>query len=55
MAFGDVDSFKAVNDTYGHGNADVILKEIAKDLRKTLRETDTVARLGGDEFAVICE
>ncbi|PKF62215.1 GGDEF domain-containing protein [Psychromonas sp. psych-6C06] len=51
----DVDDFKPVNDTFGHDAGDLVLVELTKRLKQTLRNDDIVCRLGGDEFFVICE
>ncbi len=49
----DIDNFKAVNDTYGHGMGDLVLKLIAKIIFSRIRTTDLAIRYGGDEFQII--
>ncbi|MEA2180293.1 MAG: hypothetical protein QOG77_3590, partial [Solirubrobacteraceae bacterium] len=49
----DIDDFKLVNDTYGHQQGDVVLREVARVLRESCREIDEPARYGGEELAVV--
>jgi diguanylate cyclase (GGDEF)-like protein len=49
----DLDNFKLINDSFGHDIGDLLLKRVAKRLKKHTRATDTIARLAGDEFAII--
>ena len=49
----DLDSFKEVNDKYGHAAGDLVLRQMADKMRKCVRTTDVAARLGGDEFLAI--
>lgn len=53
--FIDLDGFKRVNDTLGHGAGDEVLRATATELSAMLRVGDTLARFGGDEFVLVCE
>jgi diguanylate cyclase (GGDEF)-like protein len=53
VLFLDLDRFKVINDTLGHRVGDLLLREVAKRLKASLRPTDELARLGGDEFAIM--
>ena len=50
----DLDGFKTVNDVFGHGAGDEVLRAIGKRVLAHVRHADLVARLGGDEFAIVC-
>lgn len=49
----DLDGFKLVNDTYGHAAGDAVLIEVAKRLKRSVRDNEMVARVGGDEFVAV--
>ena len=53
LMYFDLDNFKSLNDTHGHGTGDLLLVEVAHRINRCVREVDTVARLGGDEFVVV--
>ena len=49
----DIDDFKQINDTFGHGIGDVVLSELCATVNHAIRPTDIHARLGGDEFVIV--
>jgi diguanylate cyclase (GGDEF)-like protein len=55
VVFVDLDRFKLLNDSIGHGAGDRFLQECARRIRESLRQSDTTARIGGDEFVVMLE
>jgi diguanylate cyclase (GGDEF)-like protein/PAS domain S-box-containing protein len=55
VLFLDLDNFKLINDSLGHGVADQVLAEIASRIRNSIRTEDTAARVGGDEFVVVLD
>jgi len=55
LLFIDLNGFKAVNDTYGHGSGDLVLSVVADRLRQISRSSDLVARMGGDEFTMLIQ
>lgn len=55
LVLGDLNKFKAINDTYGHSTGDQVLIQFANILRSCIRDSDSIFRFGGDEFAIIVE
>ena len=55
LIFIDIDNFKYVNDTFGHDEGDIVLKEVSKIFHDTFRKYDVVVRYGGDEFLILLE
>lgn len=53
IAMLDIDYFKKINDTYGHQAGDIVLKDLAQILTKTLRKTDLIFRYGGEEIIIL--
>lgn len=53
LAFIDIDHFKSINDHFGHEAGDTVLRELAKQLQKSLRQSDSLLRWGGEEFLLI--
>jgi diguanylate cyclase (GGDEF)-like protein len=53
LFFGDLDDLKLINDTHGHAQGDLALKELSSILREIFREADILARFGGDELVIL--
>jgi diguanylate cyclase (GGDEF)-like protein len=53
LMFIDLDGFKGINDRYGHGAGDAVLKAVARELSTHIRASDVIGRLGGDEFGLL--
>ena len=55
VLFLDLDRFKVINDSLGHGAGDQLLVAVAERIGHSLRRHETLARFGGDEFVILCE
>jgi len=55
LVLGDLNKFKAINDTFGHAVGDQVLQEFANVIRESIRDSDSPFRFGGDEFAILVE
>ena len=55
LFFINLDRFKAINDSFGRSTGDLLLQQVAKNLKSLLREEDTIARVGGDEFLILTQ
>ena len=53
LMYFDLDHFKEINDHHGHASGDIVLKDVARCVLQTLRNTDLAGRLGGEEFAIL--
>jgi len=53
MLMFDIDDFKKINDTHGHGAGDFVLQSIVNDVRAQIRTSDVLCRIGGEEFAIL--
>jgi len=53
LIYADVDDFKRINDTCGHAEGDIALRDLTEILKQTFRESDIIARIGGDEFVIL--
>jgi diguanylate cyclase (GGDEF)-like protein len=54
VAMLDLDNFKRINDTYGHGKGDEVIRRIAETLQLSIRKSDVLSRYGGEEFCIVC-
>jgi diguanylate cyclase (GGDEF)-like protein len=54
VLFLDIDAFKSINDTLGHGAGNRVFRDVGKRLTRLARRFDTAVRYGGDEFVLLC-